>query len=189
MDAMEKGHANVAKKLILAGVNVTMQTVGGNTALHIAAFCNNIQCGILLAEEGASVRTKNNLAQTPLDLAKSEFKEATKKTLSFTTRKALCIIGNAEGGKKLTRCMEATRDLKELPLEFVGSNFLNCRQPQSTGIDHISKFIQAIPIPEFRATHTRYSFAWVLSQICRSSMAQAVQLKEFSILYMHDELL
>ena len=189
MDAMEKGHANVAKKLILAGVNVTMQTVGGNTALHIAAFCNNIQCGILLAEGGASVRTKNNLAQTPLDLAKSEFKEATKKTLSFTTRKALCIIGNAEGGKKLTQCMEATRDLKELPLEFVGSNFLNCHQPQSTGIDHISKFIQEIPIPEFRATHTRYSLAWVLSQICRSSMAQAVQLKEFSILYMHDELL
>ena len=108
MDAMEKGHANVVKKLILAGVNVTMQTVGGNTALHIAAFCNNIQCGILLAEGGASVRTKNNLAQTPLDLAKPEFKEATKKTLSFTTRKALCIIGNAEGGKKLTQCMEAT---------------------------------------------------------------------------------
>ena len=90
------------------------------------------------------------LSSDPLDLAKSEFKEATKKALSFTTRKALCIIGNAEGGKKLTRCMEATRDLKELPLEFVGSNFLNCRQPQSTGIDHISKFIQAIPIPEFR---------------------------------------
>ena len=42
MDPMEKGHAKVAKKLILAGVNVTMQTVGGNTALHIAAFCNNI---------------------------------------------------------------------------------------------------------------------------------------------------
>ena len=315
MDATEKGRVEVVKKLILAGGNVGMQTIGGNTALHIAAFCNNIQCGILLAEGGASVRTKNNLAQSPLDLAKAEFKVATKQALSFTTRKALCIIGNAEGGKstliaalqaesnsflgkmvnrlkrvndrrqrtagieivphyskrygevlffdfagqheyhgphqmfmesllskpgvsmtfllvvkmteeedailhqlhrwltpvalmatpaspphviiigsfldkvkskeeatsKLTRCMDATnKDLEELPLEFVGSTFLNCRQPQSTGIDHICKFLQEIPIPDFRAAHTRYSLAWVLSQIRSSFTAQAVQLKEFS---------
>ena len=315
MIATEKGHEKVVKKLILAGANLRMQTTSGDTALHIAASFNNIQCGILLTEGGASVRTKNNLAQTPLDLAKAEFKVATKQALSFTTRKALCIIGNAEGGKstliaalqaesnsflgkmvnrlkrvndrrqrtagieivphcskrygevlffdfagqheyhgphqmfmesllskpgvsmtfllvvklteeedailhqlhrwlspvalmatsaspphviiigsfldkvkskeeataKLTRCMEATKkDLEELPLEFVGSTFLNCRQPQSTGIDHICKFLQGIPIPEFRATHTRYSLAWVLSQIKLSLVSQAVQLKEFS---------
>ena len=316
MDATEKGHEEIVKKLILAGANVGMQTASGNTALHIAAFCNKIQCGILLAEGGASVKTKNNLAQMPLDLGSTaEFKEAIKQALSFTTRKTLCIIGNAEGGKstliaalqaesnsflgkmvnrlrrvndqrqrtagieivphcshkygevlffdfagqddyhgphqmflesllskpevsmtlllvvkltevedailhqlhrwlspvalmatpasppqviiigsfldkvkskgeaiaKLTRCVEATkRDLKQLPLEFMGCSFLNCRQPQSQGIDHICNFLQEIPIPEFRATHTRYSLAWVLSQIRSSIKTQAVQLQEFS---------
>ena len=262
------------------------------------------------------MRTKNNSSQTPLDLASAEFKEAVKEALSFTARKALCIIGNAESGKstliaalqaesnsfigkiinrfrrvsdrrqrtagietvphcsqrygevlffdfagqddyhgphqmflesllskpgvsmtlllvvkmteeedailhqlhrwltpvalmatpaspphvivigsfldkvrskeeataKLTRCIEATRrDLEELPLELVGSSFLNCRQPQSTGIDEIRDFLQEIPVPEFRATHTRYSLAWVLSQIRLSIVAQAVQLQEFAI--------
>ena len=99
MVATEQGHEEVVKKLILAGASLGMQTANGNTALHIAATCDRIQCGILLAEGGASVRTKNNLAKTPLDLAKTEFKEAIKQVLSFTTRKALCVIGNAEGGK------------------------------------------------------------------------------------------
>ena len=83
---------------------------------------------------------------------------------------------------RLTRCVEATRkDLEMLPLEFVGSSFLNCRQPQSNGIDQICKFLQEIPIPEFRATHARYSLAWVLSQIRSSIKTQAVQLHEFSV--------
>ena len=316
MAATEKDHEQIVKKLFLAGANLGTQNADGNTALHLAALCNNIQSGILLAEGGASLRTKNKLSQTCLDLASVEFKVAIKESLSFTTRKALCIIGNAESGKstliaalqaesnsflgkivnqfrrvsdrrqrtagietvphcsqkygevlffdfagqddyhgphqmflesllskpgvsmtlllvvkmteqedailhqlhrwltpvalmatpaspphiiiigsfldkvkshqeeataKLTRCMETTkRDLDGLPLEFVGSSFLNCRQPQSKGIDQICKFLQEIPVPEFRATHTRYSLAWVLSQIRSSLTAQAVQLKEFS---------
>ena len=309
-------HEKVVKKLILAGANLGMRTASGNTALHCAAHHNNIQGGILLVEGGASVRTKNKLSQTPLQLAAStEFQKAIKEALSFTTRKALCIIGNAESGKstliaalqaesnsflgkiinrfrrvddlrqrtagietvshysrrygevlffdfagqddyhgphqmflesllskpgvsmtlllvvkmteekeailhqlhrwlspvavmgttasppnviiigsfldkvkskeeataKLTKCIEATRsDLKEFSLDFIGSSFLNCRQPQSVGIDKICAFLQEIPIPEFGATHTRYSLAWVLSQIRSSITAQAVQLKEFS---------
>ena len=316
MVATGKDHEEVVKKLIVAGANLGMQTASGDTALHLAASGNSIQCGILLAEGGASVRSKNNFAQTPLDLAKAEFKEAIKQALSFTTRKALCIIGNAESGKstliaslqaesnsflgkifnrfrrvsdrrqrtagietvphcsqrygevlffdfagqddyhgphqmflesllskpgvsmtlllvvktteeegailhqlhrwlspvalmstpasppqvivigsfldkvkskdeataKLIRCIEATRkDLEELPLEFVGTSFLNCRQPQSEGIDKLCFFLQDIPIPEFSATHTRYSLAWVLSQIRLSNLAQAVQLQELSV--------
>ena len=315
MVATEKGHEEVVKKLILAGVNLGTQTANGDTAFHLAASGNKIQCGILLAEGGASVRTKNRLSQTPLDLGKAEFKEAIKQALSFTTRKALCIIGNAESGKstllaalqiesnfflrktfnrfrrvsdrrqrtagietvphcsqrygeviffdfagqheyhgphqmflesllskpgvsitlllvvktteeeeailhqlhrwlspvalmattaspqviiigsfldkvkskqeataKLTRCIEATRkDLEKLPLEFVGSTFLNCRQPQSEGIDQICNFLQEIPIPEFRAIHTHYSLAWVLSYIRSFFTAKAVQLQEFSM--------
>ena len=310
-------HEKVVKKLILAGANLGMRTwnASGNTALHHAATHNNIQCGILLVEGGASVRAKNKFSQTPLHLASAKFKKAIKEALSFTTRKALCIIGNAESGKstliaalqaesnsflgkiinrfrrvddlrqrtagietvphfsqrygevlffdfagqddyhgphqmflesllskpgvsmtlllvvkmteeeetilhqlhrwlspvalmatpaspphviiigsfldkvkskeeataKLTRCIEATRsDLKELSLDFMGSSFLNCRQPQSVGIDRICAFLQEIPIPEFGATQTHYSLAWVLSQIRSSITAQAVQLKEFS---------
>ena len=316
MVATEKGHEEVMKKLILAGASLGTENADGNTALHIAASHNRIQCGILLAEGGASVRTKNYSSQTPLDLASAEFKKAIKEALSFTTRKALCIIGNAESGKstliaalqaesnsfigkminrfrrvsdrrqrtagietvphcsqkygevlffdfagqddyhgphqmflesllskpgvsmtlllvvkmtekedailhqlhrwlspvalmatpaspphviiigsfldkvkshqeeataKLTRCIEATRrELDGLPLEFVGSSFLNCRQPQSRGIDQICAFLQEIPVPEFRATHTRYSLAWVLYQIRSFFTAEALQLKEFS---------
>ena len=67
---------------------------------------------------------------------------------------------------KLTRCLEATKkDLEELPLMFVGSCFLNCRQPQSEGIDQLCGYLQEVPIPEFRATHTQYSLAWVIYQI------------------------
>ena len=315
MVATVKDHEEVVKKLILAGANLGIQCANSDTALHLAATHDSIQCGILLAEGGASVRTKNNLAKTPLDLASAEFKEAIKEALSFTTRKALCIIGNAESGKstliaalqaesnsfmgkiinrfrrvsdrrqrtagietvshcsqkygevlffdfagqddyhgphqmflesllskpgvsmtlllvvkmteeedailhqlhrwltpvalmatpasppqviiigsfldkvkskeeataKLTRCIESTRrDLVELSLEIVGTSFLNCRQPQSQGIDQICKFLQEIPIPEFRATHSRYSLAWILYQNRSSFTAQAVQLKEFS---------
>ena len=315
MHATVKIHEEVVKKLILAGANLGIQNSNNDTALHLAATHNSIQCGILLAEGGASVRTKNNLAKTPLDLASAEFKTAIKEALSFTTRKALCIIGNAESGKstliaalqaesnsfigkivnrfrrvsdrrqrtagietvshcsrkygevlffdfagqddyhgphqmflesllskpgvsmtvllvvkmteeedvilhqlhrwltpvalmatpasppqviiigsfldkvkskeeaaaKLTRCIEATRrDLVELSLEIVVASFLDCRQPQSEGIDQICKFLQEIPIPEFRATHSRYSLAWVLYQIRSSFTAQAMQLKEFS---------
>ena len=83
-----------------------------------------------------------------------------------------------EATAKLTKCIVATRsDLRELSLDFIGSTFLNCRQPQSVGIDRIGAFLQKIPIPEFGATQTRYSLAWVLSQIRSSITAQAVQLK------------
>ena len=317
MVAAHKGHAEVVKKLILAGAKVDMQNANGNTALHHAATHNHIQCGILLAEAGASVRaeSKRSIPKTPLDLAKTEFKEAINQALSFTTRKALCIIGNAECGKstliaalqaesnsfldkiinwfwrvsdhrqrtagidtishssqrygevvffdfagqheyhgphqmflesllskpgismtlllvvkmteeeeailhqlhrwlspvalmsttanpprvivigsfldkmkskqeataKVTRCIETARkDFKVLPLEFVGSCFLNCRQPQSEGIDRLCQYLQEIPIPEFRATHTQYSLAWVSSRIRSSFSRQAVQLQEFS---------
>ena len=315
MNAACEGHEEVVKKLILAGANLAMKDENGSTALHYAATRNHIQCGVLLAEGGASVRTTNKLSQTPLDLAKSDFHEAIKQAVSFTTRKTLCIIGNAEGGKstliaslqaesnsllgkivnrfrrvddrrnrtagiepvphssqkygevlffdfagqddyhgphqmfmesllskpsvsmtlllvikvtepedailhqlhrwltpvalmsttaspphvivigsfldkvqskpeatgKLMRRIEATKsNLEELPLRFVGTCFLNCRQPQSEGIDQLCSFLQELPIPEFSTLRTGYSLAWILSQIKLSIKFQAVQLREFS---------
>ena len=316
MVAAHQGHEELVKKLIFANAKVEMQDSDGLTALHHAASQNRIQCGILLVEGGASVRTKSDYSKTPLDMAYSpEFRKAIRQAMSFTTRKTLCIFGNAEGGKstliaalqaerssilgrtinrlrrvddhlkrtagiepiphgsqkygevlffdfagqheyhgphqvflesllskpgvsitlllvvkateeedailhqlhrwlsplalaaitaspprvivigsfldkvkskqeataKLTRCIEATRkDLEELPLEFVGSCLLNCRQPQSEGINQLCMFLKEVPVPEFRATHTQYSLAWVLSQIGSSLTSQAVQLQEFS---------
>ena len=316
MIAAREGHKEIVKKLILAGAKVGKQDSAGFTALHHAAIRDRIPCGILLAEGGASVRTKDSLSRTALDMALSAvFVEVIEEAISFTTRKTLCIIGNGESGKstlvaalqaerksfigkrlnrfrrvddrrertagietishgsqkygevlffdfagqheyhgphqvflesllgkpgvsttlllvvkateeeeailhqlhrwlspvalmadaasppqvivigsfldkvkskqeataKLTRCIEMTRkDLEELPLEFVGSCFLNCRQPQSEGMDQLCRFLEDVPVPEFRATHTQYSLAWVLSQIRSTQMAQAVQLQEFS---------
>ena len=315
MKAACKGHEEVVKNLILAGANLAMKDENGSTALHYAAIHNHIQCGVLLAEGGASVRTKSKLSQTPLDLAKSDFQEAIKQALSFITRKTLCIIGNAEGGKstliaslqaesnwflgrvfnrlrrvddrrkrtagietvphssrkygevvffdfagqddyhgphqmflesllskpgvsmtlllviKVTETEDAIlhqlhrwltpvalmttaaspphviiigsfvdkvkskreaadklktsilaikKDLEDLPLRFVGTCFLNCRQPQSEGIDQLCTFLQDVPVPEYRATHTNYSLAWVQSQISSSFEVKAVQLQEFS---------
>ena len=316
MVAAHRGHEELVKKLLLANAKVGMQDAYGATALHHAAKKNYIQCGILLVEGGASVRTKDIHSETPLDVAYSpEFRKAIKAADSFTTRKTVCIIGNAEGGKstlvaalqaesssflgrvinrlrkvdvhlkrtagidtiphgsqkygevlffdfagqheyhgphqvflesllskpgvsmtlllvvkateeedailhqlhrwlsplavaittasppqvivigsfldkvtskqeataKLTRCIEVTRkDLEELPLEFVGSCLLDCRQPQSEGMDQLCCLLKEAPIPDFRATHTQYSLAWVLSQIRSTQMARAVQLQEFS---------
>ena len=46
---------------------------------------------------------------------------------------------------QVTKCIEATRkDLEELPLEIVGSCCLNCRQPQSEGIDQLCMYLEEI---------------------------------------------
>ena len=84
-----------------------------------------------------------------------------------------------EATAKLARCLEATtKNLEDLPLQIMGSCMLNCRQPQSKGMDQLCRYLEEIP--EFRAAHTQYSLAWVLSQIRSSLNAQAVQLHEFS---------
>ena len=72
---------------------------------------NHIQCGILLAEGGASVRTKDSLSRSPMDMALSPvFVEAIEEAISFTTRKTLCIIGNGESGKStLVAALQAER--------------------------------------------------------------------------------
>ena len=315
MIATHDGHSEIVKKLIFLGAKLGMQDSDGYTALHYAAETNHIQCGILLVEGGASVRTKNKFSQMPLDVVCSaEFKKAIMEAISFTTRKTLCIIGNSEGGKstliaalqaktrnsflskllpsfrrvddrrkrtagiepiphssqrygevlffdfagqheyhgphqvflesllsnagasvtlllvvrlmeeeeailhqlhrwlspvalmatvanpppvivigsfldkvkseeeataKMARCLEeTTKNLEDLPLQIMGSCMLDCRQPQSKGMDVLCRYL--VEIPKFRAAHTQYSLAWVLSQIRSSFKAQAVQLQEFS---------
>ena len=94
------GDVSLTKQLILQGVNVNYQNPDGHTAVHFAAKHNHIQCGILLAEAGADVSVvQNKASQTPFDLSRKEFKDAILQTLSFQTKKTVCVIGNAMSGK------------------------------------------------------------------------------------------
>ena len=98
----ENGHDSLVRQLILQGVDVEYQDAYGDTALHFAARSNHIQCGLLLVEAGASVRHRNKASATPLAVASREFKDAVMQTLSFNTRKTVCVIGNAYSGYCIT---------------------------------------------------------------------------------------
>ena len=95
----ENGHDSLVRLLILQGVHVDYQVANGDTALHFAARSNHIQCGILLVEAGSSVRLRNKASATPLAAASREFKDAVMQTLSFNTKKTVCVVGNAYSGK------------------------------------------------------------------------------------------
>ena len=106
MDAAEEGHANVVVELIRAGADVSVvsshewwSVAAGSTALHFAAKKNNIECGVLLVEAGADMRTRNKKSQSPLDLASHDFQQAIQQAQSFSTKRIVAIIGNAEHGK------------------------------------------------------------------------------------------
>ena len=88
----------------------------------------------------------------------------------------------ADAAAKLSRCIKATKDsLVDSPMQLVGPCLLNCRQPQSEGIDQLCHILQEIPIPELKAIHTEYSLAWVLSQVKLTKiLRQAVKLAEFA---------
>ena len=95
----ENGHDSLVRNLILQGVNVNYQDDSGRSALHFAASSNHIQCGILLVEAGADLRLMDRDSRTPLNLASKELKDAINQTLSFNTKKTVCVIGNACSGK------------------------------------------------------------------------------------------
>ena len=95
----QEGNASLTKQLILQGVNINYRNPDGCAALHFASQYNHIQCGIPLVEAGADVSIVNKASQTPLDLSSNEFKDAILQTLSFQTKKTVCVIGNAMSGK------------------------------------------------------------------------------------------
>ena len=107
MWAAEWGHYQVVHKLIRAGANVSVvssqewwsSVAAGSTALHFAAKQNKIQCGVLLVEAGADMRTRNKDSKSPLDLASRNFRQAIQQAQSFSTKRIVAVIGNAEHGK------------------------------------------------------------------------------------------
>ena len=104
MRAAEQGHANVVVDLIRAGADVSvvssrewLSVAAGSTALHFAK--NNIECGVLLVEAGADMRTRNKNSKSPLDLASFRFRRTIQQAQSFSTKRIVAVIGNAEHGK------------------------------------------------------------------------------------------
>ena len=106
MRAAEEGDANVVVELIRAGADVSvvsshewLSVAAGSTALHCAAKQNNIECGVLLVEAGADMRTRNKNSKSPLDLASFRFRRTIQQAQSFSTKRVVAVIGNGEHGK------------------------------------------------------------------------------------------
>ena len=106
MEAAVDGHANVVVELIRAGADVSVvssrewrSVAAGSTALHFAAKLSKIECGVLLVEAGADMRTKNKNSNSPLDLASHDFQRAIQQAQSFSTKRIVAVIGEAEHGK------------------------------------------------------------------------------------------
>ena len=105
MEAAYRGHANVVVELIRAGADVSVVSSdwylvdASSTALHFAAAWNTIECGVLLVEAGADMRTSNKKSKSPLDLASHDFQQAIHQAQSFSTKRIVAVIGNAEHGK------------------------------------------------------------------------------------------
>ena len=106
MVATYQGRANAVVELIRAGADVSvvsshewLSVAAGSKALHFAAAWNRIACGVLLVEAGADVRTRNKKSQSPLYLASHDFQRAIQQAQSFSTKRIVAVIGNAEHGK------------------------------------------------------------------------------------------
>ena len=144
MRAAYLGYANVVVELIRAGADVSVvssrewsSVAAGSTALHFAAKWNKIECGVLLVEAGADMSTKNKNSTSPLDLASHDFQRAIQQAQSFSTKRIVAVIGEAEHGKStLIAALQAEGNslLKKLTNKFRKVRDIKQR---TTGIDAV----------------------------------------------------
>ena len=105
MCAARRGSDETVCELIRAGASVNVVTSSvwglpaGSTALHFAAACNHIKCGVLLIEAGADMTVRNKDSRSPLGLAQGDFLQSIRQAQSFPTKRIVAVIGNAEQGK------------------------------------------------------------------------------------------
>ena len=102
------GSDEIVCELIRAGASVNVVTssdwwygglAAGSTALHFAAEYNHIKCGVLLVEAGANMTARNKASESPLDIASGDFQQTIQQAQSFSTKRIVAVIGNAEHGK------------------------------------------------------------------------------------------
>ena len=106
MKAAEKGSDEIVCELIRAGASVNVVTskkwrgvAAVSTALHFAAKYDRIKCWITLVEAGADMTVRNKESISPLDLASGNFQQSIRQAPSFSTKRIVAVIGNAEHGK------------------------------------------------------------------------------------------
>ena len=106
MEAAVEGSDEIVCELIRAGASVNVVTssecwglAAGSTALHLAAKYNHIKCGVLLVEAGADMTVRNKYSKSPLDLGSGDFQQTIRQAQSFSTKRIVAVIGNAEHGK------------------------------------------------------------------------------------------
>ena len=108
MWAAKRGRDEIVCELIRAGASVNVVTssewlygglAAGSTALHYAAKYNHIKCGVLLVEAGADMTVRNKESRSPLGLAQGDFLQSIRQAQSFSTKRIVAVIGNAEHGK------------------------------------------------------------------------------------------
>ena len=106
MGAAYWGRDEIVCELIRAGTSVNVVTssvwvglAAGSTALHYAAKYNHIKCGVLLVEAGADMTVRNKESRSPLGLAQGDFLQSIQQAQSFSTKRIVAVIGNAEHGK------------------------------------------------------------------------------------------
>ena len=106
MMAAHMSYDNIVVELIRAGADVSVvsnceweSVAAGSTALHFAATENRIKCGVLLVDAGADMRRKNKDSKSPLDIASHDFQQDIQQAESFSTKRIIAVIGNAEHGK------------------------------------------------------------------------------------------
>ena len=105
MGAAERGSDEIVCELIRAGASVNVVTssewalAAGSTALHFAAAYNCIKCGVLLVEAGADMTVRDKDSKSPLDLGSGDFQQTIRQAQSFSTKRIVAVIGNAEHGK------------------------------------------------------------------------------------------
>lgn len=69
MAAAVKGYNSIVKMLLEAGANPNAEDANQTTALHYAAMFKNYDLAVMLIEAGANPNHKNNVNQSPFDLA------------------------------------------------------------------------------------------------------------------------
>ena len=147
MDAAYKGHHQVVNEL-RRGADVSVissrwwMLAAGSTALHFAAEKNRIECGVLLVEAGADMRKRNKESKSPLDLASHDVRQTIQQAQSFSTKRIVAVIGNAEHGKStLIAALQAEGNslLKKFTNRF--TKVQDIRQ-RTTGIEAVQFFSQ-----------------------------------------------
>ena len=69
MASAVKGYNAISELLIAAGADVNLQDANQTTALHYAVMFKNYDLVLMLLEAGANPNHKNNVGQSPYDLA------------------------------------------------------------------------------------------------------------------------